>query len=765
MTIIIGSSNSPVAKTLARAAPPPPPPPHAAAAVKPSPEEMRGKGKALDILAGSDDDSDVPAEDNSKIQINEEYARKYEHNKRREALHRLEEQKKKGLVADPDDDDDESDEDEAVAAASRRVDRRVLQVIRRIRTGDSAIFDKDAKVYSSSSEDEDDDAEGEPEEGKKAKKERPLYLKDVNAQHLLEEGPEFAAQTGRGSKYDRIAYDERQREGLKEFLEAEKKALGDGDGEEDDDLFMAKQADGDGDDSQEDEDEKQTEELLGEVFGDDEKLDDNEKFLKNYILNRPYLEPVPDKFSLDDIQEVSEEEVEIERQEDYEETYNKVGKYNFRHEEVEASEGVVTDRVMGHPRVVEGSVRKKESSRKKQRKSKEERLARAKQEQAEELKHLKNLKKKEIAEKLEKIRMIAGIEGEAACKLGADDLEEDFDPEDYDRKMQEMFDENYYGADEVDPEFGSGDDLDLVKPDFDKEDELLGLPKDWSLDGKEGSTSTGEKKKKKKEKKNKELANGEEEGEKRKGKISLKDKVELEKELDEYYKLDYEDTIGDLKTRFKYRQVQPNSFGLETYEILQSDDRDLNQYVSMKKLAPYREDEWRVTHHKKLSKDLILGGQKIEGKKVKAHKKSKSGEGPSSERPQKDKPTSEQEETDGDMKLKRKKLKTGKRSRSEDGPGSEKPEEDKLTDEEEDVDAKTKSKSKKIKTGKESRSEEHPSSGKPETGKLTSEEEETGAKKKSTRSERRNRRRKELKISRDRQGAYGLIDLKSQKSS
>ncbi|KAM3411276.1 hypothetical protein ACQJBY_003108 [Aegilops geniculata] len=728
--------------------------------------EGEGRRRVLDILAGSDDDSDGPAEDYSKIQINEVYARKFEHEKRREALDRLKE-KKKGLVADPDDEDDdddsddESDEDEAVAAASRRVDRRVLQVIRRIRSGDSAIFDKDAKVYSSSSEDEDEDgAEGEPKEGKKAKKERPLYLKDVNAQHLLEEGPEFAAQAGRGSKYDRIAYNELQREGLKEFLEAEKKALGDGDDEEDD-LFKAKQADGDGDDS-EDEDEKQTEELLGEVFGDDDKLDDNEKFLKNYILNRPYLEPVPEKFSLDDIQEVSQEEDVIETQEDYEDIYNKLGNYKFRHEEVEASEGIVTDRVMGHSRVVEGSVRKKESSRKKQRKSKEERLARAKQEQAEELKHLKNLKKKEIAEKLEKIRMIAGIEGEAACKLGADDLEEDFDPEDYDRKMQEMFDDSYYGADEVDPGFGSGDDLDLVKPDFDKEDELLGLPKDWALDGKEGSTATGEKKKKKK---NKELANGEEEGEKKKGKISLKDKVELEKELDEYYKLDYEDTIGDLKTRFKYRQVQPNSFGLETYEILQSDDRDLNQYVSMKKLAPYREDEWQVTHHKKLSKDLILGGQKIEDKKVKSHKKSKSGEGPSSGRPETDKPTSEQEETHGKTESKSKKHKTGKRSRSEDGPGSEKAEEVKFTSEQEDADAKTKSKkSKKAKTGKESRSEEHPSSGKPEEGKLTSEEE-AGGKKKSTRSERRNRRRKELKISRDRQGAYGLIDLKSQKSN
>uniref|UniRef100_A0A0D9WHZ5 Kri1-like C-terminal domain-containing protein n=1 Tax=Leersia perrieri TaxID=77586 RepID=A0A0D9WHZ5_9ORYZ len=614
-----------------------------------------------DILAGSssDEESGGEGEDISKIKINEEYARRFEYNKRREALQRLEELKKKRLAdgggeedADEDDDSSSDDDEDAAAVASRRVDRRVFEVIRKIRSGDAAILDKEAKMYSSSS---DDEKEGEKpkEEKRKKKKEKPLYLKDVNARHLLEEGPESAAGSshgdGRSSKYEKIAYDEQQRKGLEEFLKAEKAEFGDGDGDEDD-LFQVKpkkKKGGDDDDGEkeDDDEEKETEKILGEIFGDDEELDENEKFLKDYLLTRPYLASGNEKkFSMEDIQEVSDEEEDLLDQEDYESFYN------FRHEEAAAT-GAQVDRVMGHSRFVEGSVRKKESSRKQQRKSKEERIARAKQEQVEELKHLKNLKKKEIAEKLERIQAIAGIDSDAACKLGADDLEDDFDPEDYDRKMQEMFNDNYYDADDVDPGFGSGEEIDLEKPDFDKEDELLGLPKDCAHDGlEEGSAATSEGASRKK-KDGKEIANGEEIGQKTKGKISLKDKVELEKEMEEYYKLDYEDTIGDLKTRFKYRQVKPNSFGLSTYEILASDDKDLNQYVSMKKIAPYREQEWKVTHHRKLSKDSILGGQSKEGKKVKTKKKSKSEEGPpASSEQEKEELPNEQEDAAGKRK-------------------------------------------------------------------------------------------------------------------
>jgi protein KRI1 len=46
--------------------------------------------------------------------------------------------------------------------------------------------------------------------------------------------------------------------------------------------------------------------------------------------------------------------------------------------------------------------------------------------------------------------------------------------------------------------------------------------------------------------------------------------------------------VGGMPTRFKYRTSAPQSYGLSIEEILMADDKDLNQYMGIKKYAPYR---------------------------------------------------------------------------------------------------------------------------------------------------------------------------------
>lgn len=195
------------------------------------------------------------------------------------------------------------------------------------------------------------------------------------------------------------------------------------------------------------------------------------------------------------------------------------------------------------------------------------------------------------------------------------DLEGDWDPESHDRQMAGL-----YGEDEVDVD---------DKPQWDNDIDI------GDIVSEEEEMMSKKKQKKKKRKKGKEPDDGDagvdvdamdadvermNDDEEWDGTEEMR-KRKLDEYMDEIYGLDFNDMasrfelchmksnadflqIGDMPTRFKYTSVQPQSFALTPAEILMANDTELNQYLSVKKYAPYRKDNnWDKTRGDRL-KDL-----------------------------------------------------------------------------------------------------------------------------------------------------------------
>nr|CAG4640015.1 EOG090X05XL [Daphnia pulex] len=332
------------------------------------------------------------------------------------------------------------------------------------------------------------------------------------------------------------------------------------------------------------------------------KLDENEAFLKDFFLNKRYkcsedknYIPTYEEVVHDSEGDLSEDEKTLEQQMEFEH------KYNFRFEEPDP------EFIKRYPRTIADSMRKPDTSRKAKRDEVKDRKKREKEEKKEDLKMLKKYKLKEIQEKLEQLK---NITGNASLPFQDDDLEGDFDPDQYDRKMGEIFNQDYYHVDNEDqkPEFPYDPEIDdenwddykgqeagpstsndhYNDNDYDGphcEDPNFNMDCDYEEAREESKKEMIEMTRRNRGRKKSIFA---QKLETKKPVFDPEEHPNYEEYLEEYYKLDYEDIIGDQPVRFKYRTVVENDFGLDVEEILLAREKELNQWCSVKKMSQYR---------------------------------------------------------------------------------------------------------------------------------------------------------------------------------
>lgn len=111
-------------------------------------------------------------------------------------------------------------------------------------------------------------------------------------------------------------------------------------------------------------------------------------------------------------------------------------------------------------------MRKKDTRRAEKRAEIKERKEQEKLRKAEELKQLKVLARKELQEKIEKLKEVSGNNDK---RFDTFDFDTDFDPDEHDRKMRELFNDDYY----------AGGEDENHKPEFPEIDEELDIESTW----------------------------------------------------------------------------------------------------------------------------------------------------------------------------------------------------------------------------------------------------------------------------------------------
>eukprot|EP00916_Digyalum_oweni_P026653 GHVL01043753.1.p1 GENE.GHVL01043753.1~~GHVL01043753.1.p1 ORF type:complete len:541 (+),score=169.92 GHVL01043753.1:599-2221(+) len=435
-----------------------------------------------------------------------------------------------------------SEDDDGAVLLTDKAEMKFFDVLTKIKQKDPSVYDEKETFWC------DEDFESEMSDKEKAKKK--LSYRNLVTQSFLQGDENLVSEV----KIKRTPIEE-QEEVKKAFIDA---------ADIDDDTDLLEEVP----ETPESNNQNLKIKVLDRYFGPDETLNNDEKFLRDYILQRGWqLGGTEMKHGNADEQMDDLDEMDLERSDQHEK------KYNFRFEE----EGGT--KIEGHSRNCETSVRRKDNSRREKRLKRLEKKKEEKVHKMEELKRLKNIKKKEIEEKLKKIEELTGVGWEDDQELENENMET------YENDENISDDYEWWQCDnclqavpggEIRYDCLTCDNFTLCSTCAQNIEHEHQMKKFLTADHSNPPENIK--------------------------KDSLNSKL-----MDEYFALDYEDIIGtDLPTRFKYCSVKPNSYGLTPQELLEWDDKRLNQFQGIKKLAPFKDETVHETAAEKRRRRKLL---------------------------------------------------------------------------------------------------------------------------------------------------------------
>jgi len=581
----------------------------------PTVEAKSTKRKLLDESESESEDGGAPV----NLKVNEEYAKRFEHNKNREERHRLEEKLKNQKDNDDDDSSSDETEDEDGFLATEDLDAQISATLQALRSKDPRVYDSKVHFYKPDEEVGDDAAAAKPKE----KKEKPVYLQDYHREKLLK------GDIGASDDEDEDAPPQtyvQQQDALRKSVVKEMHAAGQDDSDDDNDDFLVKRKKIDVEKAPRMSAVEARAAKKKKPTVDVETADQNpETFLSNFMAARAWVPEDGSRwaaFESDDGEDTNDKADEWEQA------------YNLRFEDPEKSNEVL--KTYARDVAAARSVRRDDKTgRSRRRELEKEKKEEERKQRKEDKARLRKLKIDEAEEKIKKLKQAAGAVG----KQITDDewlefLDGAWDNDKWEEEMNKRFGEDYYAVQDEDAlesgdEDGEGgkktrlkkpkwdDDIDIkdIVPDF---DDGVEQPKIALSDDETKQTADGEGEQEEDEEEEEEAPSSKKrKTDHKRAKLDSQKKVrqeraKLEALVDSKLELSHHDLLNKASSSsgsggFKYRETEPLTFGMTARDILLApSDAALNDYAGIKKLAHWRDQEKKAKDAQRLSKKKRL---------------------------------------------------------------------------------------------------------------------------------------------------------------